>query len=705
MTQARIDHLKKAIAEALSDKSKSELLLSCVKRGRDTRQAALETLPGGAAFRDDVREAKERCIDNLFELKQQFIANARKRGARVIEAKNGSEVISYCLKLAEERGAKIIAKSKSLTTEEIEMNYPLIDAGIDVVETDLGELIIQLVDERPFHLVFPAVHKMAPDVAKIFTDVTGQQVADDIPSIMKVVRAYLRPIFLKTDIGLTGANIGIAETGGICIETNEGNGRLVSSIGTCHVCVIGMEKIVETIEDAMLMILAHPVSASGQLPTNYVTWMHGRCELGDGGSEERQTHIIILDNGRTEMRDGYLREALYCIRCGACMNTCPTYGIVGGHTFGHIYPGPMGICWTAGVHGIETAGEFAHLCISCGLCKEICPAKINLPHMIARVKHEDAKTHGRLRADKVMIAADRAAKLGSAMAPIANAALSSPMMRKAMEKTIGLSAKRTLPPFASTTFKKRFSRRPAGAGDGKKKVVFFVDVYANYNNPELGLAAVDTLERCGCSVIVPEQGVSGYPCIAYGDMDGARRAAAYNVEKLAPWVEQGYDVVATEPTAAYALAVSYPALMPESGAARTLAGGTYEFFEYLIRLEDELGLPAPSPGLAGSRLGYHCACHQRPMGAGHGALTWLKRRGAQVRLIETGTCCGMGGTFGLKAGLLGHDLSSAVGEQLFTLFREAQLDAIVTESSVCSIQLAEGTGMKIYHPLQLPGLV
>lgn len=234
------------------------------------------------------------------------------------------------------RGARIIAKSKSLTTEEIDLNQPLIEAGIDVVETDLGELIIQLAGEKPFHLVFPSIHKMAPEVAEIFSRTTGQAVADDIPSIMKVVRTYLRPIFLKAEIGLTGANVGIAETGGICIETNEGNARLVSSLKSCHICLIGMEKIVETIEDALLMVLAHPVSASGQLPTNYVTWMHGRSPLGEGAAgEERESHIIILDNGRTAMRgDADMREALYCIRCGAYINICPTYGVVGGHTFG-----------------------------------------------------------------------------------------------------------------------------------------------------------------------------------------------------------------------------------------------------------------------------------------------------------------------------------------------------------------------------------
>lgn len=706
MSHDRYPHLYEKINESLSDRSKSDLLFGCMKRGRDNRTTALESLPGGAAFRDDVRKTKKRCIENHPALKKKFIENVKKRGAKVYEAQTAADVISYCLELARERGAQTIAKSKSLTTEEIELNHPLIDAGVDVVETDLGELIIQLVNEKPYHLVFPSVHKMAPEVAEIFSKATGREVADDIPSIMKVVREYVRPIFLDADIGLTGANIGVAETGAICIETNEGNGRLVSSIGKCHVCVVGMEKIVESIEDAMLMILAHPVSASGQLPTTYVTWMHGRSPLGvsSEGSEDmpRESHIIILDNGRSEMRDDpEMREALYCIRCGACMNVCPTYGAVGGHTFGHIYPGPMGICWTAGVHGLEKAADFAQLCVSCGLCKEICPAKINMPHIIAEIKHRDAQNNGHLLVNRVMMKADRAAKLGSTMAPLANFALKTKPFRSLLEKSIGLSAERVLPPFARTTFMQHFTRRPSRLTTPARKVAFFVDVYANYNDPSLGLAAVDVLEKNDCQVVVPPQEVSGYPYIAYGDMSSARKIAAANVEKLAPYVREGFDIVAIEPTAAYALAVSYPTLLRDNRDARLLAENTHELFEYLVRAADENGDEFSSDTLSGKRFGFHCACHQRPMGSGNGAMDWLRRYGAEVELIETGTCCGMGGTFGLKAGPLGHKLSSAMGEQLFTLFKDAAIEAIVTESSVCSIQLAEGTGLPVYHPLEL----
>ncbi len=703
MNEGRYPRLYKEINEAIEDRSKSNALLRCMKRGRDTRARTLKTLPGGAAFRDEVKRAKERCIEDLPRLQAKFVENVRKRGVTVYEAKTAADVIQYCLDLAKDRGIKALAKSKSLTTEEVELNQPLIDAGVDVVETDLGELIIQMVDEKPYHLVFPSVHKMAPDVAKIFTKTMGEKVGSDIPSLMKAVQKYLRPIFLNAEIGMTGANIGVAETGAICIETNEGNGRLVSSIGDCHVCIMGSEKIVDTIEEAMLMILAHPVSASGQLPTTYVTWMHGRNPLGQGeGRKPRESHLIIMDNGRSEMRDDpEMREALYCIRCGACMNVCPTYGIVGGHTFGHIYPGPMGICWTAGVHGLEKAGDFAPLCISCGLCKEICPAQIDMPHMIAEIKHRDAQKNGRRISHHVMMAADKAAQLGSLTAPLANAALKIRPLRKAMEKTIHLSADRELPPFAGPSFNQRFKRHRSTVTQPTHKAVLFVDVYANFNDPQLGMAAVHQLEALGCTVAVPEQRAAGYPFIAYGDMDRARNTANYNVSKLAPFVAQGYDVVGIEPTATYCLKESYPKLLKKTAKARDLSDHTYELFEYLIKLEDETGKGPASTLLTGRKFGFHCSCHQRPMGSGNGAMEWLRRRGAEVELIETGTCCGMGGTFGLKSGPLGHRLSAAVGEPLFELFKEAEIDAIVTESSVCKIQLAEGTGIDVFHPLKL----
>jgi iron-sulfur cluster protein len=699
MSEDRYRRLTGLITEAINHPKASEFLLSAMKRGRDTRSAALAALPGGDEFRNEVRATKERCISGQDELVDRFIQNAEKRGAKVFRAEDGPTAIEYILNIARERGVKTVSKSKSLTTEEIFVNKPLEEADLRVVETDLGELIIQLAGEKPYHLVFPSVHKTRREVAEIFAAETGEAISDDIPSIMKVVRKYLRPIFLNTDVGMTGANVGVAETGGIVIETNEGNARLVSSIGDCHICVMGVEKIVDTVEDAMLMVLAHPVSATGQCPTTYVTWMNGRSPMGEGG-ELRESHIIILDNGRSEMReDSALREALHCIRCGACMNICPTYGIVGGHTFGYIYPGPIGIPWTAATHGLENAGDFAALCISCGLCKEICPAEIDIPMMIAEIKDRDAKTHPHLRVNRAMMAVNSLAALGSATAPVSNWFLRSGAFRAALEKTIGLDRHRELPSFDRAILKKRFRKRglTAPSSNVKKKVAFFADVYANYNSPALGMAVVERLEAAGCEVVLPEQRSSGYPFIAYGDLDRARETAEFNVVRLAPLVAEGYDIISSEPTAVSALKESYPTLLDNREDAIQVSARTFELFDYLLQVEEG---PVDGP-LKGRRFGFHCSCHQRPLSSGEAAMEWLRRQGAEVELVETGTCCGMGGTFGLKTGPLGYDLSKAVGKPLFDAFRESGVDTIVTESSVCAIQLAEGTGLAVVHPLEL----
>jgi iron-sulfur cluster protein len=691
--------LEQRISEAIENPQHRDSLYRCMERGRNNRAARLAELPGGLGFRHEVRAAKERCLDQQEELLARFVDNARKRGAHVYLAPTGRDAIDYVMRLAVERNAKLIAKSKSLTTEEIELNRPLEEAGLRVVETDLGELIIQLVHEKPYHLVFPSVHKTAKDVAEIFTKEIGRPVPNDIDEIMKVVRAYLRPIFLNAQIGLTGANVGIAETGGIVIETNEGNARLVSSIGDCHICVMGREKIVDTIDDAMLMVLAHPVSATGQCPTTYVTWMHGRAPLGEGAGRPRESHIVILDNGRTAMRDDpILREALHCIRCGACMNICPTYGVVGGHTFGHIYPGPIGIPWTAAVHGVDKAAHFAPLCISCGLCKEICPAEIDMPFMIAEIKQRGREHRPPTKAERTMMAADRFAALGSLLAPIANPLLSNGPFRALLEKITGLDRRRTMPKFNRRPYIRRHRARPAAnAAAATRRVALFVDVYANYNAPELAEKAVHLLERAGCEVLVPEQKPSGYPYIAYGDLDAARKIAAYNAARFAPFAREGCTIVALEPTAIYTLTNSYPRLLPESHDAAEVARHSREFFDCLIEWETA---PAARP-LEGRRFGVHCSCHQRPLGSAKSAVAWLERRGAAVQRIETGTCCGMGGTFGMKEGLLGFDLAQAVGEPLFTAFKNSGVEAIVTESSVCRLHLQQGTGLRVIHPLEL----
>ncbi|MGI0092341.1 MAG: LUD domain-containing protein, partial [Nitrososphaerales archaeon] len=398
------DALKKKITSSLLQTQQSRSLQAAMKRGRDARKAQLETLEGGAEMmREQVHSLKTDSISNLDSLIREFTQNSEKNGATVKLVQTGGEAVGYIARLAEQNGFRRIIKSKSLTTEEIELNHHLVEkmASLEIIETDLGERIIQLANEKPFHLVFPAIHKTQAQIAELFSQEIHEAVPDDLQAIMKVIRKLLRPMFLSGQIGITGANVGVAETGTIIVEENEGNARLVTSIPDIHVVVMGMEKIVGTWEDALKLVMAHPVSATGTRLTNYVSMMSQRQELG--GHSNRSLHILILDNGRSKMRnDPWFKDALNCIRCGACMNVCPTYGAVGGHVFGYIYPGPIGIPWTEEIHGLDKASEFAHLCISCGLCKEICPADIDIPMMIAKVKEKDVTENGQLIANTVL---------------------------------------------------------------------------------------------------------------------------------------------------------------------------------------------------------------------------------------------------------------------------------------------------------------
>ncbi len=688
------------IAQALKEEFQRNALQTAVIRGREGRNQAVSQLPDGEAFRQEVRKIKEACIENLDDLLKEFSKNAERRGAKVYFAKDGEEACQYILELAQAKGVKRIIKSKSLTSEEIELNEPLERAGLEVVETDLGERIIQLAREKPYHLVFPAVHKTAAQVAQLFSHDSGREVQTEMSAIMQEVRRSLRPIFLNADMGITGANVAIAETGTIIIETNEGNGRLVSSVPPVHVCIMGVEKIVSTIEEALKMIQAHPVSAVGQMLTTYVSFISGRSPLGD--QTGREMHIVILDNGRSEMRrDEWFREALYCIRCGACMNICPTYGVLGGHLFGFIYPGPIGIPWTARTHGLDRAAQFVDLCISCGLCKEICPAEIDMPLMIARVKNEILSKESQPFINKILMANEIFASLASKTAPVSNWLLKNPIVKILMEKIPGIERRRKIPAFHRRTFKKIFLEINQSLGaQPRGKVVYFVDYYFNYHAPHLAVKAVQLLNSAQIEVALPEQRSSGYPFFAYGELDKMTKVAAFNFKKLEPYVRRGYDVLTPEPTAAYALKFVYPRLIPE---AQLLADKTFELMEYLYKLHSQglINLKATRSDL--KRLGFHIPCHERGCSAGQGCLKLLTDLGYEVEVIETGTCCGMAGTFGMKHGPLGYELSMAVGEPLFEKFNASGVEAIVTESSVCRMQLEDGTGLKVWHPLELVG--
>src|ERR1700722_303064 len=326
MTTAR-EKLNEDIERAIADRQASDKMWGAMARGRSNRAVGI------TKFGVEVEELKTE--DRRIKagtagdpaLVERFAESVRKNGGHVFMAKTGEDAVRYVAELAKRTHTELIVKSKSLTTEEIEFNHHLEKEGVRCVETDLGELIVQLNHEKPVHLVAPAAHLSTGDIAAIFSRELNREVPSDPEAILKEVRPYLRPLFLNAQMGVTGANIGVAETGTIIIETNEGNARLVASLPKVHVVVMGMEKIIESWDDVAQLLEAHGISATGQSQTVYVSIISQHLPMA-GSSEGREYHVVILDNGRTKMHDDpSFNDALNCIRCGACMNICPTYGI------------------------------------------------------------------------------------------------------------------------------------------------------------------------------------------------------------------------------------------------------------------------------------------------------------------------------------------------------------------------------------------
>lgn len=301
-------------------------------------------------LREKISSIKRSAAGRMEELADRFTQNMLSRGATVYRAGNAQEARDYILNLAMARGVKKIVKSKSMASEEIHLNEYLNEKGLESVETDLGEWILQLSGQKPSHMVMPAIHMTRGEVADVFSEEMNRQLSSDIPILVRVAREQLRRKFLEADMGISGANIAVAETGTLVITTNEGNGRLTTTLPPIHVAIVGLEKLVEKFADVEPILEALPRSATGQKITSYVTMITGPTPMvdADGHVKRKELHIVLLDNGRSQMQaDPVFKEALQCIRCASCLNVCPVFQIVGGHVYGHVYTGGIGTILTA----------------------------------------------------------------------------------------------------------------------------------------------------------------------------------------------------------------------------------------------------------------------------------------------------------------------------------------------------------------------
>jgi len=342
---------------------------------------------------EDEREAAHRiktnAIAHLDELLIELTSKLEARGCKVFLAEDAVQARDYIVSLAKARGARNVVKGKSMTTEEIDLNDAFAKAGIEAVETDLGEYIVQLRGERPSHIITPAIHLSKEDIGQLFTDKFGIEYTAEPEKLTAEARERLRAIFLAADFGVTGVNFAIAETGTLIVVENEGNGRLSSTMPETFVAVMGIEKVIPRLEGLshFLEILAR--TATGQKLTTYTSFITGPRREGDlDGPGEM--HVVILDNGRTSMlADPVLREALNCIRCGACLNVCPIYRRIGGHAYRSVYPGPIGSIVSPNLFG-SAAGYLPFASTLCGACKDICPVKIDIPRILLHLRWKES---------------------------------------------------------------------------------------------------------------------------------------------------------------------------------------------------------------------------------------------------------------------------------------------------------------------------
>ena len=357
--------------------------LQAKRRGQFPDQEELESLRElGAAIR-------RYSLAHLPRLLEQLESKLSANGVQVHWAQTPDEANAIALGIARRVDARCIIKGKSMVSEEIGFNHAMQAAGIEALESDMGEYIVQLAGETPSHIIMPAIHKTKQEIARLFAEeVPGAAYTEDVDALIQIGRRVLRSKFAQADIGLTGVNFAVAETGTLCLVENEGNGRLCSSVPRVHIAITGIEKVVEKLEHVPPLLSLLSRSATGQAITTYFNLISGPRKAGelDGPHE---VHLILLDNGRTQAyADAELRATLQCIRCGACMNHCPVYARIGGHAYGTTYPGPIGAIISPHLLGLDSTYPLAFASTLCGACSEVCPVKIPIPDILVRLRNE-----------------------------------------------------------------------------------------------------------------------------------------------------------------------------------------------------------------------------------------------------------------------------------------------------------------------------
>ena len=699
---------RQAIAQALDNSNLTSALGRFSETYRSSRAKAYEGIDFDA-LRGRIAGLKSYAAAHLDLLSDLFTLRATERGAKVFRTSDPEEVRGYILNIARMRGAKAIVKSKSMASEEIHLNPYLEKEGLEVNETDLGEWIIQLAGQRPSHMVMPAIHMTREEVAELFSKEVNERLESDIPRLVAVAREKLRGKFLAADIGISGANIAVAETGSLVLMTNEGNARLVTSLPHTHIAIVGIEKLVASFADIEPILTALPRSATAQLLTSYVSIITGQTPNDDGSPKD--LHIILMDNRRRQMAaDAKFSQAMQCIRCASCLNVCPVYRLVGGHVFGKVYTGGIGTILTAWFDELKKSEEIQGLCIQCGSCKQYCPAQIDIPDLILELRRRLAVEAGQSAAEQAIFSVVSNRKLFHSLLRAGSLA-QKPLARGGFIRHLpfflsGLTEARSLPAIAETPFRDQFpaieqQRSP-------RKAAFYAGCLIDFAYPEMGRAVVETLNRAGIEVVFPQaQTCCGAPARYSGAYEAAAKNASDNITAL---LEQDVEfVVSACPTCTVALKHEFTATLQSLGreadlpGAARLAEKVCDFSTLVKRLVDEGRLvldrdPDAAP------VTYHDSCHlRRTLNVHAEPRELLRQAGHEVKeMAESDICCGMGGSYSIKL----PEISAPILQRKLTHIEQSGAPMVAMDCPGCVMQIRggldkRGSAVEVRHTAEL----
>jgi iron-sulfur cluster protein len=660
-------------------------------------------------LRGRIADLKSYAASHLDQLSEQFTRSAEARGATVYRTDDPARVREYILKVAQENGVKTVIKSKSMATEEIHLNPYLEKAGISVGETDLGEWIIQLAGQTPSHMVMPAIHMTKEEVSDLFSKEVNERLSSDIPRLVKVARNELRPRFLEADMGISGGNIAVAETGSIVLMTNEGNARLVTSLPKIHIALVGIEKLIEKYADVATILKALPRSATAQLLTSYVSIITGPVPNTDGSMKD--LHIILMDNRRSEMAaDPKFKQALQCIRCASCLNVCPIFRLVGGHVFGKVYTGGIGTILTAWFDELKKSEDIQGLCIQCGACRDVCPGKIDIPELIMEIRRRLVQEQGLPLIQKTIYAVVNNRTLFHGMLRAASVAgkpfTSGKFVRHLPMFLANLTDGRSLPAIAAEPFRDRIKK--IKQPELKEKATFYAGCLIDFAYPEMGEALVRILNKAGIEVIFPEeQTCCGAPARYNGAYEVAAGNAIDNIKALLS--EDVTYVISACPTCTVALDHEFISTFESLGQiewipkAKELSAKTVDFSTLVKKLADE-GRLSLKEGQKLGKITYHDSCHlKRTLKVSSEPRELLQKVGYELtEMIECDTCCGMGGSYSIKL----PEISAPILQRKMKNIKETGAPVVATDCPGCVMQIRggmdqDGGDILVRHTLEL----